>query len=324
MAAPLRLNPREVQRIMRKSCGIKRLLHQGSRIDGGIMRRVEEKSGNWGRAAVALLLAFAIAAPFPTAAANLQPETVAAFNHYAQLTESNFDSQIAGRDPFLWYEGLPKDRRESIEAQLRAGQVVIERLETLDQGKPIPVPGGLIHHWIGTVFIPGATLSQTLAFERDYDHQPQYFQPDVKRSRILRHEGDDYSMELMLYKKEVITSVLDTVHEVHYGSVDSTHAWSHSRTTRIQEVENFGEADDRLLPEGHDRGFLWRMNTYWRFEEKDGGTYVESQSISLTRDIPTGLGWIAEPFVTKVPRESLTFTLAATRRAILQRIANGK
>ncbi|HKS80943.1 MAG TPA: hypothetical protein VJR23_05515 [Candidatus Acidoferrales bacterium] len=285
---------------------------------------MKEKSSGAVRRALVLFLAISFAIPRPAAAADLQPETVAAFNRYAQLTEAGFDSQIARREPFLWYEGLPKDRRESIEAQLRAGQVVIERLETLDQGKPIPVPGGLIHHWIGTVFIPGATLSQTLAFERDYDHQQQYFQPDVKRSKILRHEGNDYSIELMFYKKEVITSVLDTVHEVHYGSVDSTHAWSHSRTTRIQEVENFGEADERLLPEGHDRGFLWRMNTYWRFEEKDGGTYVESQSISLTRDIPTGLGWIAEPFVTKVPRESLTFTLAATRRAILQRIANGK
>ena len=63
------------------------------------------------------------------------------------------------------------------------------------------------------------------------------------------------------------------------------------------------------------------MNTYWRFEEKDGGTYVECQSISLTRDIPTGLGWLIGPYVTSVPRESLTFTLATTRSAVLNRIA---
>lgn len=310
--------------MMRKPSEIKRLLQRRSRVDSEIMQRVKEKSGGRIRAGLALLMAFSFVAPYPTSAADLQPKTVAAFARYAQLTEAEFDSQIARCQPFLWYEGLPKDRRESIEAQLRSGQVVIERLETLDEGKPIPVPGGLIHHWIGTVFIPGATLAETLAFERDYDHQQEYFQPNVKRSRIQRHEGDDFLIELVLYKKEVITSVLDTDHEVHYGSIDSTHAWSRSHTTRIQEVEDFGKADERLLPEGHDRGFLWRINTYWRFEEKDGGTYVESQSISLTRDIPTGLGWIAEPFVTKVPRESLTFTLAATRRAILQRIAKQK
>ena len=310
--------------MMRKPCEITRLMQRGFRMDGGILQQAKGKHAGWVRTAVALLVAFSILTPGPASAADLQPKTVAAFDRYAQLTEAAFDSQIARREPFLWYEGLPKERRQSIEAQLRAGQVVIERLETLDRGNHIPVPGGLIHHWIGTVFIPGATLAETLAFERDYDDQQEYFQPNVKRSKIHRHEGDDFLIELVFYKKEVITSVLDTDHEVHYGSVDSTHAWSRSHTTRIQELENFGEAGERMLPAGHDRGFLWRMNTYWRFEEKDGGTYVESQSISLTRNIPTGLGWLAEPFVTKVPRESLTFTLAATRRAILQSITKQK
>jgi hypothetical protein len=63
------------------------------------------------------------------------------------------------------------------------------------------------------------------------------------------------------------------------------------------------------------------MNTYWRFEQKDGGTYVECQSVSLTRDIPAGLGWLIGPYVTSVPRESLTFTLATTRSAVLKRVA---
>jgi hypothetical protein len=179
----------------------------------------------------------------------------------------------------------------------------------------------MIHHWIGTVFIPGATLAQTLALEEDYDHHQDYFRPDVMRSKILYHDGNDFTIELRLYKKKVITTVLDTEHEVHYTLVDSTHAWSRSRTTRIQEVDNAGEKDERLEPVGHDRGFLWRMNTYWRFEERDGGTYVECQSISLTRDIPTGLGWMIGPYVTSVPRESLTFTLATTRSAVLNRIA---
>lgn len=102
--------------------------------------------------------------------------------------------------------------------------------------------------------------------------------------------------------------MIDTDQEVHYHVVDSTHAFSRSRTTRVQEVENAGKSDEKLEAEGHDRGFMWRMNTYWRFEEKDGGTYVECQAISLTRDIPTGLGWMVGSFVTSVPRESLTFT----------------
>jgi hypothetical protein len=129
-------------------------------------------------------------------------------------------------------------------------------------------------------------------------------------------------VNLRFYKKKVITIVDDTDHQVHYQVVDATHAWSRSHATRIQEVENAGEPSERLDPPGHDRGFLWGMDTYWRFQEKDGGTYVECQSVSLTRDIPTGLGWAVGPFITSVPRESLTFTLVTARSAELQRIAS--
>jgi hypothetical protein len=253
---------------------------------------------------------------------------VEAFDRYVQQTENRIDAELARLDPYLSVDELPADRRAAAEARLRAGQVVIERLDAFEQGdggdagKPVAVPGGLIHHWIGTVFIPGATLAQTLALEQDYDHHQEYFRPDVTRSQILRHDGNDFVIDLRLYKKKIVTTVLDTEHQVRYTLVDSTHAWSRSRTTRIQEVENAGEANERLEPIGHDRGFLWRMNTYWRFEEKDGGTYVECQSVSLTRDIPAGLGWMIGSYVTSVPRESLTFTLATTRRAILERIGS--
>jgi hypothetical protein len=142
------------------------------------------------------------------------------------------------------------------------------------------------------------------------------------RSKILQRNGNDFVIELRFYKKKIITTVIDTTHDVHYQPVDASHQWSRSHTTRIQEVEDAGKPDEKLEPEGHDRGFLWRMNTYWRFEEKDGGTYVECQSISLTRDIPTGLGWMIGPYVNSVPRESLTFTLDRTRSAVLQRIGS--
>ena len=288
------------------------------------MRQVKGKSDRLAQKAVAAVLAGFCTLAAPVRAEDLKPETVEVFDRYVQLTEAQIDAQLARREPYLWIEGLPQGRRADAEARLRAGEVVIERLETLnasDHGRPISVENGMIHHWIGTVFIPGATLAQTLALEEDYDHHQDFFRPDVMRSKILRHDGNDFTIELRLYKKKVITTVLDTEHEVHYTFVDSTHAWSRSRTTRIQEVDNADEKDERLEPAGHDRGFLWRMNTYWRFEKKDGGTYVECQSISLTRDIPAGLGWLIGPYVTSVPRESLTFTLATTRSAVLNRIA---
>lgn len=277
-------------------------------------------SGGFVRKAAALFLAAAtILLPQAAMAAtvDLQPPTAEAFGRYAELTQAKFQAQLAASGPFLCIDTLPPAGREAAYAELRAGKVVIEKMETLDDGKPIAVPGGILHHWIGTVFIPGATLEQTLAIEQDYDHHQIYFQPDVVRSKILAHNGGNFDIFLRLKKTEVITVVLDTEHAIHYQTISATRAASWSHTTRIQQVENPGAPDEHLDPPGEDDGFLWRVNTYWKFEQKDGGTYVESQSVSLTRDIPLGLGWMIGPFVESVPHESLTFTLTATRTAVL-------
>lgn len=290
----------------------------------GRRRRVTEKSDRLqGRVkelpAVALMLSLGLGVQ--AGAAQLEQKTVDAFDRYVKLTEARIDSDLAHQRGFMWVERLPDDRRTAAYSELRDGKVVIERVETLDDGKRIECPGGMIHHWTATIFIPGATLAQTLALVEDYDHHQDYYRPDVMRSKVLQHAGDDYLIYLRFYKHKVITSVVDTEHEVNYSMVDATRAWSRSHTTRIQQVDDAGKPDEHLQPEGHDDGFLWRMNTFWRFEEKDGGTYVECQTISLTRDIPTGLGWLLSGYVTTVPRESLTFTLATTRSAVLSRIA---
>jgi hypothetical protein len=279
------------------------------------------KTGSHAQRALAIFFAACLALPLPVHAAELQRQTAQAYDRYIELTAAQVTAELAQSGPYLWVERLPPEQRAPDEEQLRNGQVVIERLDTLDSGKTIPVPGGIIHHWIGTVFVPGATLGETLAFMQDYDHKTEYFKPDIVRSKILRHDGDDYFVLLRFYNKKIITTVIDTDQEIHYHVVDSTHAYSRSRTTRVQEVENAGRSDEKLAAEGHDRGFMWRMNTYWRFEEKNGGTYVECQAISLTRDIPTGLGWMVGSFVTSVPRESLTFTLTTARTALLQHAA---
>lgn len=271
-----------------------------------------------GRCRIATILFAVISIVVPPAAhsAELEPQTVAAFERYVQVTEKQIDDTPREGQDFLWVNRLPEARRNAAYAQLRQGQAVIEQLETLDNGKPIAIPGGMVHHWVGTIFVPGATLAETLALMKDYDHQAEHYKPDVMRSRILEHNGDEYRIYLRFYKKKVLTSVLDTQHEVHYTAVSATQSMSRSRSLHIREVENPEKADEKLRPEGDDRGLLWRMNNYWRFEEKDGGTYIECQSVSLTRDIPTGLGWLIGPYVNSVPRESITFTLSATRAAL--------
>jgi hypothetical protein len=192
----------------------------------------------------------------------------------------------------------------------------MEHLETRDaSGSVIEAPAGLIHHWMGAVFIPGATLRQVLDMSQDYDHHQDIYQPEVLRSRLIHHEGNDYQIFYRLVKKKIITITLNTDHDVQYFPIDATHCRSRSVATRIAEVADAGQPDEHEKPIGQDGGYLWRLNSYWRFEEKDGGVYVESESISLTRDIPTGLGWMIKPFVTTIPRESLLMTLGSMRSA---------
>ena len=252
---------------------------------------------------------------------DLEPKTVEAFNRYVQASEARIDTEAARPGTFLYVEGLPEPKRSEVLASLRKGDIYMERLETRDaSGAVIAAPDGLIHDWIGAVFISAANLPEVLELVQDYDHHQDIYKPEVVRSRLLHHQGNDYQIYYRLRKRKVITITLNTNHDVHYAPIDATHCRSRSVATRIAEVADADRPDEHEKPVGHDGGFLWRMNSYWRFEEKDGGVYVEVESISLTRGIPTGLGWLITPFVTSIPRESLAMTLGSTRSAVEARV----
>lgn len=116
--------------------------------------------------------------------------------------------------------------------------------------------------------------------------------------------------------------MLDTEYSVRYHSLDATHAFSDSYSTRISEVLHPDEPDEQAMAPGKGEGFLWRLNSYWRFSEANGGVYIQCEAISLTRDIPTGLNWLIAPFIESIPRESLEFTLLSTRSAVLRGAAH--
>jgi len=270
---------------------------------------------------VSALLLAAVSCAQTTPAANPEPaklrtDTVAAFDRYVRLTEERNDVELKRGSALLWIDSLPEAQRTEAYAALKRGDVQIHQFSTLDHGKPILCPGGLIHHWAGVVFIPGAKLDDALAILQDYDRQSAYYAPDVERSRIESHNGDYFRVFLRFRRHKVITVVLDTEHEVRYFHDAPGRAHSRSSAVRIAEVENPGKSGEREKPPGDDGGYLWRMETWWRMEERDGGVYVQSEAASLTRDIPTGLGWLVGPFVTSIPKETLVFTLEATRKAV--------
>ena len=256
-------------------------------------------------------------ATLPASAVQLKKSAADAFNHYVQLTEARINQELSGKGAFLAVDEGSDQQRQAAHARLRNGEVVIERRHTLDNGKPIEAPDAMIHHWIGTVFAPGVTLPQVLALVQDYNNHSRYYAPQVTRSTLKKHEGNNFKVSYRLRQKKVITVVLETDYDVLYQPISPTRETSRSYSTRIQEVDNPGERDERLKPVDDGNGFMWRLYTYWRFEQKDGGVYVQCEAVSLSRDIPTGLGWMIGPFVESVPRESLAFTLGKTREALL-------
>jgi hypothetical protein len=264
-----------------------------------------------GTKVISLSIILAIAC-FSASAEQLKPVTIDAFDRYVELSEQQMSTV-----PFLQIDGPRTRERDAEFSRLKAGEVITDRLQTRDHGQPIAVPGGLIHHWVGTIFIPGVTLAQTLAFLEDYDNQHKFYAPDVQQSKLIKREGDRFRIFLRLRKTKVVTVILDTEYDVKYSYLDADRATSNSRSTRIAEVENAGKSNESEKPVGNDSGFLWRLNSYWRFQQRDGGVYVQLEAISLTRDIPTGLGWLISPFISSIPRESLAFTLMRTREALI-------
>jgi len=237
-------------------------------------------------------------------AVDLKPETVEAFEKYIAQTEQRLNASKT----FLFADESAERAR-----QVRGGAIAVLPAGVKSE---VAVPHGLVHDWVGSVFIPGATVERTVTFVQDYDRHKQYFKPEVVDSRILSRNGNDFRIYMRLLKKKVITVVLNTAHEVRYTQVDPKKWRSVSRTTRIAEVENPGKANERELTPGTGQGFLWKLDSFWRFEERDGGTWVECEAVSLTRDIPTGLGWLINPIVRSLPKESLENTLRATRTAL--------
>jgi hypothetical protein len=234
----------------------------------------------------------------PTAAA------VSGFNSYIGQVEARLDQQHRGAEGFL-------AREDS--ARLRRGELIIERV-TPSSGADLP--GALLHHWRGTAFAAGASAADFERLMKDFPAYPQRFSPQVVRANVIGQQGDQYKVLMRVRQHHVITVVMDTAYDITFGRRDGQHGYSMARSTGISEIKAPGTSEERALKPEEEHGFLWRMNTYWSYEEKDGGLYMQIESVTLTRSIPTGLGWVIGPFVSSIPRESLEFTLKSACDAL--------
>ena len=230
----------------------------------------------------------------------LAPETSAAFDRYVAQAEARLENS------------------EARNSKLRGGEV---RIESVGAARDTKLPGGMIQDWIGTMFVRGANLDQARAVLQDYANYKTIYAPKAIESKLLARHADEYDVFLRLYEKHILSVVLNTTYHVRYSVPDAQRLTVTSYSTRIAEVKDPDRSYDEELPVGNDSGFLWRLNTYWRFQSADGGVYARCEAISLSRDVPFGLGWMLKGFLEGFPKDSMMNTLRGTRDAILKRKA---
>ena len=241
---------------------------------------------------------------------------VKGFRDYVSKVEAGNKEGLSG-GAFLWIDELPQPERTRTYEKLKQGGVEMRRLEKDDDEGGRKLPGGMIHDWEGMVFIPGVKMDQVLGVLQDYNKHSQYYGPDVERANIESRDGDHFRVYMRFRRKKVVTVVLNTEQDVTYFRDSATREHSRSSAVRIREVANPGTKEEKEKSPEEENGFLWQMETWWRMEERDGGVYVQNEAVTLTRDIPAGLGWLIGPFVTSIPKETLEFTMNATRAAVL-------
>ena len=248
---------------------------------------------------------------FATAAyaGSLTSATLAAWDDYVQSARMANARRATSDARFLWMEQQP----EQI-AKIRAGEILVSPAST---ESPKRISSGLIHDWVGAVFIPSARLNDVFQVVRDYPRYKEWFQPAVVDSKAIAttDTADRFSM-LLVNRSYFKKMAIDADYESSYVPIDDHHGYSVAQTTRIQEVEQYGARGQHALPDGEGSGIIWRLFSITRYMERDGGVYVEIQAIGLSRDIPASLRWFVEPIVRRVSRASLMTSLRQTAEAV--------
>jgi len=248
-------------------------------------------------------------------ATELKPDTTAAFDRYVRAMEARMDEDTA-RDQFLVVDRLPDARRRGAYEQLKNGQVYIEAMSAREGDRPIKAPSGLIHHWAGVIFIPKATFDEVEAVMRDYDCHEDTYKPQIRKSKLIERNGDESKVYFQFFNHSIVTVILNANFDVRDTQFGSGRFQTVTRSTRIAEVENVDSPNEHERPVGNDHGYMWRLFSYWRIEEKDGGVYVQNESVSLTRTVPALLAFIVNPLVKSIPRNVLIHLLTDTRNAV--------
>lgn len=258
--------------------------------------------------------ALAVLTVFTARGAEMKPEALTAWQEYIQVAALATEQHLRPENHFL-----DIDEDQDFVRRVRTGEILVSPVGAEGSKK---VPSGIIHDWVATAFIEHARLAEVLSLVRDYDRYKEVYQPTVIESKTLARGGreDRFSM-VLLNKSLFLKTALDSEYECSYFRVNDHRWYSISETTRIREIKNYGTPDQRMLSDHEGNGLIWRLFSITRFEERDGGVYIELEAVALSRDIPISVRWIIEPIVRRISRNSLTTSLRQTEDAIGMRAA---
>jgi hypothetical protein len=259
-----------------------------------------------------LLLLCALASVYPSNAAELDEQTLAAWGNYVASAKMRMQDRVAGKSPFLWADEDAMRRR-----QLESGAIIIS---PLGNSHPLPVPRGLIHHWVGAVFVPDARIQDLSAVVGDYGRYDEIYRPTLIKAELLDStDGEQKFSILWVQRVLLVTAAFYTELNSNCVALNSRQGYMNFTTTRVQQIENYGEKDERRLAQDQGSGYLWRLMSFARFEERDGGLYLELEVIGLSKDLPGSLRFLLKPVIEHIPRQALTAKLEQTRQAIRSR-----
>jgi len=265
---------------------------------------------NW-PACIALL--FILLAPVLLKSAELKPESVKAWDAYLRAAKMRIEERARGQTRFLWVDENPERVR-----RVRAGEVLVEPVGGFS---PHDVPHGLIHDWVGAVFVPQANLRSVMDLLDDYDQYKDFYRPMVAKAKLLEqtHDGDDEHEKislLMTQRAYSVVAAVETENEVEIESLGAGRAYSLSTSVRVREIADYGTGSQRELPEGRGPGYVWRTFTVTRLEQRDGGVFAEMEMVAMSRSIPLAFRWLVQPMAEHLAQNVLLAMLQDTRNAV--------
>ena len=258
-------------------------------------------------ASFTLLIGIVLATPPILSATELDQETSKAWDEYIQATNLKMQQRAAGTIPFLWIDEAP-GRREAV----RRGQILVEPTQ---KDSPAKMAHGLVFDWTGAVFFPNTTIQHIFEVLNEFDRYDEFYNPAVVSAKLLEDTGRSEEFSMVLSHKTAFgTTTVDTEYHSETTCLDKRHCYNIINSTRIQQIEDYKSPAEHELPP--DQGFLWRLYSIQRYEERDGGVYAELESIALTRKVPLDLLWLLKPIIQHLPRNSMVATLQKTRQAV--------